>query len=550
MNWLPMIDTKGIARCALLIVVSFHTGCDRVPSRPPIGAQAESERRLFAEAPLPEKSVQPDREPPKIARAIVHPDAETPSPIAASDAEYWEAYLVGREQVGFSRTKIEAFGDRSDFLRCTMEEELQIRRGEQISRQWLKQTSLETTDGIFQQFESEMSADGSIVLSEGKVGYEQLSIVAYREGQSQTMMVPWNPKYYGPFGIQQSLRTKPMVAQQDRWLHALLPLQNMVGTIHLRSTDVINVAMLEGDSQKLLEIECTIQVDGRSILERLLWTDTDGEILKTYTPAIDFTTVRADRETATKFSEPKTDLLAATIINVQTGLSWSEIQSREQIGFQVKHRSQNPQTVIPSTPGQVVTAVDNRTIRVERAAIGAKADDSVPAGNEDRDSNLLIQSEHLTIRQMIAGLLVSQTATVAQKAETLRLAVNRHIRDKNFTRAFLSAAEVAVEAEGDCTEHAVLLAALLRAADIPSRVAAGWLLLPPDDNGQMKMAYHMWTLYWAGDRWLAIDSSMAQPPGFPDRIMLVASNLSSGNEYACLLPVLQAMGQVSVQIED
>ncbi|MEZ6086439.1 MAG: transglutaminase domain-containing protein [Pirellulaceae bacterium] len=545
-----MFDKQRRIQTIMLFAIGLLVGCDRIPSRPPIGTQAEAEQRVFSEVTRPETIDEEDAASPKIADIEVHPEAVAPMPIEQRDAEYWEAYLVGREQVGFSCTKLEAFGERDEFLRYTMEEQLRVRRGEQVSRQWLKQTSLETIDGIFQQFESELSADGSIVLSQGKIGYEQLPIVVQRDGQSQTTMVPWTSKYHGPFGIQQSLLAEPMKPKQDRWLHALLPLQHQVGTIHLHSTDVINVAMMQGESQKLLEIECKIEVDGRPILDRLLWTNDDGEILKSYTPVIDFTSVRVDRETATQFAEPQNDLLAATVIDVGTGSTWDTLRSRERLTFQVRHQSQSPAAIIPSTPCQVVTVVDDRNVRVLCWPILDKASDTLGPIEADLESNLLIQSDHLTIKQMITGLLVADNATTAQKAETLRLAVNRHVGTKNFTHAFLSAAEVAIEAEGDCTEHAILLAALLRASGIPSRVAAGWLLMPPDANGTIRMGYHMWTLYWDGDRWLALDSSMSEQPSFPDRIMLVASNLASGNEYACLLPVLQALGQVTVQLED
>ena len=46
-------------------------------------------------------------------------------------------------------------------------------------------------------------------------------------------------------------------------------------------------------------------------------------------------------------------------------------------------------------------------------------------------------------------------------------------RRRTFSQAFATAAEVAQSREGDCTEHAVLLAALARACGIPSRVAIG-----------------------------------------------------------------------------
>ena len=65
---------------------------------------------------------------------------------------------------------------------------------------------------------------------------------------------------------------------------------------------------------------------------------------------------------------------------------------------------------------------------------------------------------------------------------TVACALERHvkttIRLKNYSTAMATAAEVAQSLEGDCTEHAMLLAALCRARQIPARVAIGLVYYP------------------------------------------------------------------------
>ena len=67
---------------------------------------------------------------------------------------------------------------------------------------------------------------------------------------------------------------------------------------------------------------------------------------------------------------------------------------------------------------------------------------------------------------------------------------------KDFSQAFASAAEVVDTHEGDCTEHAVLLAALCRARGIPARVAIGLVYMPATHE----FGYHMWTEVYIGKR--------------------------------------------------
>ena len=55
----------------------------------------------------------------------------------------------------------------------------------------------------------------------------------------------------------------------------------------------------------------------------------------------------------------------------------------------------------------------------------------------------------------------------------LRDLVHNHISSKHLSTAYASASETARTGSGDCTEHAVLLAAVLKARAIPARVCHG-----------------------------------------------------------------------------
>jgi transglutaminase-like putative cysteine protease len=91
----------------------------------------------------------------------------------------------------------------------------------------------------------------------------------------------------------------------------------------------------------------------------------------------------------------------------------------------------------------------------------------------------------------------------------------------------------------------VLLAAMLRAREIPSRVVAG--LVYTESAGKPQMAYHMWTLAWIDGQWIALDATSGTlAPA--DRIAIASSNLADGNEYACLAPIIAAVGTMDIEI--
>lgn len=68
-----------------------------------------------------------------------------------------------------------------------------------------------------------------------------------------------------------------------------------------------------------------------------------------------------------------------------------------------------------------------------------------------------------------------------------------------------SARAVLASRRGDCNEHAVLLAALARASDIPTRVVAGVVY---SDDG---FYYHAWNELWLG-HWVSADAIFGQLP--------------------------------------
>ena len=86
-----------------------------------------------------------------------------------------------------------------------------------------------------------------------------------------------------------------------------------------------------------------------------------------------------------------------------------------------------------------------------------------------------------------------------------------YLARKDYTRGFDLASQVAASREGDCTEHAVFLAGLLRAFKVPARAVLGLLLLPTQ---AAPGAYgHMWVEAWVDGRWVALDAAVPEALG-------------------------------------
>lgn len=80
--------------------------------------------------------------------------------------------------------------------------------------------------------------------------------------------------------------------------------------------------------------------------------------------------------------------------------------------------------------------------------------------------------------------------------------------DKRPTFSMADAATTLAQGTGDCTEHSVLFAALMRAHGVPTRLVAGLYLSPGGF-----WVYHMWATYWDGAAWRQIDPVSTEAPG-------------------------------------
>ncbi len=156
-------------------------------------------------------------------------------------------------------------------------------------------------------------------------------------------------------------------------------------------------------------------------------------------------------------------------------------------------------------------------------------------------ANNILQIHDPAVKQLAASVEIGAPGS-AQRAVALERAIYKLIEKKNFSQAFASAAEVAKSREGDCTEHAVLLAAVARASDIPSRVAVGLVYVPAMGGFE----FHMWTEVYVRDQWLPLDATLGRGGIGVEHLKLTDSSLASDTEYSIFLPIAEVLGQLEI----
>jgi len=144
-----------------------------------------------------------------------------------------------------------------------------------------------------------------------------------------------------------------------------------------------------------------------------------------------------------------------------------------------------------------------------------------------------IESNHPKIRNL-AEKIVEADETPLNKTIKLVDWMNKNI-EKRPVISLPDALAVIENRAGDCNEHAVLLAALARAAGIPAKLEAGLVYL----NG--RFYYHAWNLLYLG-KWITVDSLFGQIPADVTHI-----RFSSG-ELRQQLDLITIIGKIKLKI--
>ena len=167
---------------------------------------------------------------------------------------------------------------------------------------------------------------------------------------------------------------------------------------------------------------------------------------------------------------------------------------------------------LPDTAIQRATTDQKGNVQV---IVDVDAAEKVPQPPDEayRRATAMIDSDDPVVRALTTEALQGKDEiSIEEKIRLLHRFTHDHIQQRDMSVGYASASEAARTRKGDCTEHAVLLAAMLRAAEIPSRTVSGLIYTPAFLGRQNVFAYHMWTQAWVADadgggRWLDLDAT-------------------------------------------
>ena len=207
----------------------------------------------------------------------------------------------------------------------------------------------------------------------------------------------------------------------------------------------------------------------------------------------------------------------------------------------------------PSIPSDAYQDVEKNEegfrVVIRRAHGSPEASYVLPYAGEEyaaqTEPNVWMETGDPLVVQMTKEALDGETDAL-RAAGRIEAYVRDAIGQKNLSLGFATAAEAAAQKTGDCTEHAVLAAAMARAAGMPSRVVGGLAYVENLMGLEGGFGYHMWAEVYVG-QWLPVDAALGGHDA--THLALVRSDLNaSGDLFEVSAAISQVFGGVRVRV--
>lgn len=484
----------------------------------------------------------PRIEPRRNQQTRSEPDSDQQAPAE----ETWEVIHIGGQRFGYSHGVVRRFRrDGRTLVRTNRDTELTIKRfGQELKMQTLLATE-ETEDGRLLSYEMEIkNPPAGSTKTVGRVEADGLHVKTTVAGNTTERTIRIDDDVKSPAWQDRVTRHPVMKRGETRSFPVYLPELNQVKQVKLMAEEYDFVKLLEGRPQKLLRVRIT--QPGLPAIRAFL--NEQGEPLKTETGLLGQTmeTYIVSKEEALKaIAGTELDIAVNTLIRV------SRIRNAhhtKQAVYRITTQGEDPAEFLLAGPTQHIKRISPDTVELTVTAVEVpKSGRRTEIDSKYLESTRFLQCDDDRVQQHARRAAAGATDP-AQIAVQMERYVHEKLTKKNFSTALASAAEVAKSLEGDCTEHAVLLAAMLRADHIPSRIAVGLVYV----ESRSSFGGHMWTEAYLNGRWVPLDATLGQGGIGAAHIKLGESSFSDNGPapITSFLPLLKVLGNMQIRVMD
>ncbi|MDR2114835.1 MAG: transglutaminase family protein [Planctomycetaceae bacterium] len=485
-----------------------------------------------------------------------------------SGGEYWELLTIKGKPVGFQQTKLSFEEVNGESVRRFERQSriIILRYGNRFDVA-LKVNSVSKLEGVFLSGTVQLNGGGEPIETIYQTKEDQL-IVSNSSGQTT---LSWKQGMPGPEAILYELLNLPMQTGEKRQVTFFEPAMHSYvnATLTACGIEQINV---NGVTKKLLRIEVQNRLEllqaGVQTVSETLWTDAGGNIITHEIPMDEQTllAVRVSQEKALEFQGKTPSVELGNLGVVPLNDSISQPHQMPKIEFIVETQEGLPTNRFPQTSFQSVELINEKSAKITVLAAVNNIDANInnaldnalfergksEAKPEDLASNQLM---NLNDPQLIAlaNQVDSDSLTSRQTALALERLVHNTIQKTTFSIGLASSSEILKSKSGDCTEFAVLLAALCRAKKIPARITLGLVYTPFQQlNGepqQAGMVFHLWNEVLIDGIWYPLDAVLALGGADAARIKITDTSLADNSLAPLCHSLLGVLGQIRIHLK-
>jgi hypothetical protein len=412
---------------------------------------------------------------------------------------------------------------------------------------------VEAPGGAVLSFSHIQTASGASTVVEGTVHGDTATLVITSTGRVARKEIPWDKEILGPYAQNEQIKPEALKGGEVFAFRSFVPEMQRAGNSTLTIGQIEKVT-IRGKEMELRKAEHTTDVIPGVVTQT--WFDTAGLTWRTVAPLFGgLESVRVDKETAMK-AAGGAEFMAGYII--KSNISLTEPNRVVRAVYRMTGPVDGLANVKWEGAMQKVTRRDKESVTLEVASQRAPFDppaDAVALSAEELapllSANEFVQSDNAEIRKIATEVTAGAENQVAA-AKRLEKWVHEAIRKKDMSMAFASAAEALETREGDCSEHAVLLAALCRAISIPARLSAGLLFVHEAKDFASKdfFGYHLWTEIYCNRQWIALEPTNLSDSGYVDamHIALWSERMDMPSMAEMGVRLAAVVGQLKIEV--
>lgn len=417
--------------------------------------------------------------------------------LAPTEEHWFGVYLDGRKIGHMLQSRRDA-GDRvhsRQLLSLTLE-----REGQPLTIE-SEENTIERSDGTPMSFQTRIDNAGNLTLARGVIDAGRLTVDVDQQGRVQSQQLAWPDDALLTEG-QRLAALRAGLAPGTQYMTLAYDPGSLRAAQVLTQVGTAQPADVSGHAGVLVPLDQTTWLDGTQIATQS-WVEPGTHALRRLRfPAMGLQLdVRAcDRECALAPVQPA-DVLDAMLVPSPRPLRRGDLSVP--LAYRLILR-QGDGAAMGSQPGQTIAAEGDGV----RVVVDPAGDARWPPQPADTAATRWLESDAPEVIAL-ANTAAGNPGSDAHAMRNMEAFVRRYIRVKSLRIGYASAREVIAGREGDCTEHAVLLAALARARGIPARVATGIAYSPGYGERRDVFVPHAWVLAWVDGKWQGFDAALA-----------------------------------------